>query len=305
MDLQKNIPHIAIIYTFNDISGFVGGQRDGIKSVIDYFDQFLISYESINDNWKNDTFTYEFHIIHSKPFSDEKVDLLNKLGVNVHLIKNAFGDTLMRTNAFLIDIECDFRLALDNDTFGLTEPNFDFNMDIQGGFGGCKWNRKEWENICEWLNIPCPVGTPITKGPGSFNNWNSNEYTRYVKTGSDKGLFPYWNAGVLFIRNSVSKYYGALLTACSFKYFKNPQYKINHLFVQDCMGVVANAVTEKYSTLPIGTNMLCLNNQPQLVQFNQNYKGKVSLIHYIKLNKGQRFSKMILEYYDNIKQKYN
>mgnify|MGYP001052881683 FL=1 len=71
-------PHIAIIYTFNDIPEFPGGQRGGVKSFIDYFEQFLISYESINDNWKGDTFTYEFHIIHTKPFSQKKYKLLDE-----------------------------------------------------------------------------------------------------------------------------------------------------------------------------------------------------------------------------------
>ena len=73
---MDKLPHIAIIYTFNDIKGFPGGQRGGIKSFIDYFEQFLISYESINDNWKGETFTYEFHIIHSIKFSSEKYKIL-------------------------------------------------------------------------------------------------------------------------------------------------------------------------------------------------------------------------------------
>ena len=304
MERVDGKPHIAIIYTFNDIPEFPGGQRGGVKSFIDYFEQFLISYESINDNWKGDTFTYEFHIIHTKPFSEKKYKLLDELGVNVHFIKNAFGNTMMRGNAFMIDIDCDFRLALDNDLIGVSEPDFDFDMDIQGGFGGSKWTRKEWENICEWLNIPCPPGTPITKGPGAFNNWSSNEYVRYITTGSDEGLFPYWNAGCLFIRNSISKYYGALLTASCFKYFKNPQYEVPYFFIQDCMGPVANAVTDKWSTLPIGTNMLCLYNQPKVVEFNQNYKGKVSLVHYIMLYKNQRFGKMVVDYHNKIKEKY-
>ena len=33
---MDKLPHIAIIYTFNDIKGFPGGQRGGIKSFIDY-----------------------------------------------------------------------------------------------------------------------------------------------------------------------------------------------------------------------------------------------------------------------------
>lgn len=304
MDRVDGKPHIAIIYTFNDIAEFPGGQRAGIKSFIDYFEQFLISYESIKDNWKGETFTYEFHIIHSIKFSDKKYKLLEDLGVNVHFIKNAFGNTMMRSNAFLIDLDCDFRLAMDNDLIGVSEPDFNFNMDIQGGFGGCKWNRKQWEDLCEWMNLPCPDGIPLTNGPGSFSNWNSNEYIKYVTTGSDDGLFPYWNAGVLFIRNSISKYYGSLLVSACLKYFKQPQYETPFCFVQDCLGVVANAVTDKWSTLPIGTNMLCLFNQPKVVEFNQNYKGKVSLVHYIMLYKNQRFGKMVVDYHNKIKEKY-
>ena len=52
MDRIDGKPLIAIIYTFNDIAVFPGGQRAGIKSIIDYFQQFLISYESIKDNLK-------------------------------------------------------------------------------------------------------------------------------------------------------------------------------------------------------------------------------------------------------------
>jgi hypothetical protein len=210
---------------------------------------------------------------------------------------------MMRNNAYFIDVDCDFRLVLDNDTLGVSEPDFDFDMDIQGGFGGCKWNRKQWVDICEWLNIPCPPQTPITE-TGAFDNWNSLEYVRYINTGKWENLFPYWNAGVLFIRDSLSKFYGSMLVNTSIKYFRNPQYKMNKLFVQDTMGVSAHAVTTKYSALPIGTNMLCLYNQNSVVDFNERYKGKVSLVHYIMLEKGQRFSKMILDYHLKIKEKY-
>ena len=37
MKKVDGLPHIAIIYTFNDVDGFSGGQRGGVKSFIDYF----------------------------------------------------------------------------------------------------------------------------------------------------------------------------------------------------------------------------------------------------------------------------
>jgi len=301
---MDKLPHIAIIYTFNDIEGFPGGQRGGVKSFIDYFEQFLISYESISENWKGETFTYEFHIVHSKPFSDKKAKLLKDIGVTSHFVKNIFEPTLLRSNAFLLELECDFRLVLDNDTIGISEPDFDFSMDIQGGFGGCKWTRKQWEGICDWLNIPCPNGEPIIKENGGFDKWNSNEYLHYIKTGDSSNLFPYWNAGVIFVRNTISNQYGTALVASSVKYFRNPEYKVNFLTIQDVLGVTANYVTKKWSTLPIGTNMLCLYNQPKVVEFNQNYKGKVSLVHYIMLYKHQKFGPMVVNYHNQIKEKY-
>jgi len=302
--MEKIKPHIAIIYTFNDIQSFAGGQRGGIKSFIDYFQQLLISYESISENWKGDKFTYEFHVVHSDKFSDKKQKLLDELGIITHRVKNAFGNVMLRSNGYLIDIDCDFRLLLDNDTLGLEEPEFDFNMDIQAMFGGCKWNRKEWEDICEWLNLPCPDGQPIRTDKGGYNKWNSFEYIKYITTGSSEGLFPYFNNGVMFIRNSLSKHFGALLVSTSWKYFKNPDYKVDAPLTQDVLGIVTNTITDKWSILPIGTNLLCLLNQPKVLEFTENYKGKVSLIHYIMLKKNQRFGDIVMKYFNQINEKY-
>lgn len=302
--MEKVKPHIAIIYTFNDIEKFAGGQRGGVKSFIDYFQQLLISYESITENWKGENFTYEFHVVHSDSFTDRKQKLLNELGITTHQVKNVFGKVMLRSNGYLIDVDCDFRLLLDNDTLGLSEPDFDFNMDIQAGFGGCKWTRKEWEEICEWLNLPCPDGQPIITGKGGFKRWNSFEYIRYVTTGKSEGLFPYFNNGVMLVRNSLSKYFGSMLISASVKYFKNPKYKIDSLFTQDVLGIVTNAVTDKWSIFPIGINMLCLLNQPKVLKFTENYKGKVSLVHYIMLTKNQRFGDIVMKYYNQINEKY-
>lgn len=68
---------IAIITPFNDIEEIEGGSRSSIKQMISYFDQFLILYSSIEENWQNANFEFTFIILHSIPFERKKIKILN------------------------------------------------------------------------------------------------------------------------------------------------------------------------------------------------------------------------------------
>lgn len=302
---MKKLKHISIIYTFNDVANFVGGSKCGIKQNISYFNQFLISYESIKQNWVNGKFTYDIHIIHSKPFSDEKLGILDKLDVTLHHIKNSFQPNILRHTALLIDLDCDFRLILDNDVIALNEPDFNFDLDIQLQLGGSKWNHKQWNELCDWLNISCPTQKPLISENGNFEKYSLKEYIEYFKTNEYANLFPSFNGGVIFVKNSISKQYGHTLVSCAMKYFRNPKFKVRFLGIQDILGVVANEITKKWGVLPIGINYILTEWFPQTIQRDVSYPTKdIYLLHYINLSAAHPKAKIILNLHNLIKNKY-
>lgn len=303
--IVKELKHISIIYTFNDVGNFVGGSRCGIKESIDYFEQFLISYESIKQNWLGNNFTYDIHLVHSKPFAEKKLSILSNLDVTLHHIKNSFEPNILRHHAFLIDLDCDFRLVLDNDVIAVNEPMLNFDMDIQCQLGGSKWNHIQWKEICSWLNIKCPSQIPIITEFGNFEKYSLKEYFKYFKTKKYNDLFPSFNGGVIFVKNTISKQYGHTLVSCAMKYFKNRKFKIRFLGIQDILGVVANEITPNWGVLPIGMNYILTNWFSDTIKNDVSYPmNNIYLLHYINLDKAHPKAKMINNIQKLVNKKY-
>ena len=301
---------ISIVYNFNDILFAKGTTQGGIKSTLGFFDQFLISYYSINKNWVTSKFTFDFYIIHSIPFSKDKLSILNKLNVTLIQIKSPLKDKVFRYHSLLEDIECDYRLLLDNDTIGLKVPNFDFSKDALIGYGGSKYNLKEWEKICNYINLQLPQPKPLTtKSTPHYNNWCGLEYEAYYKESLNYNLFPSMNAGALLIKNSLSKSLGDLLRESSIKYhdyiLKRDNINIGYVS-QDVYGLCVNQITKHWSSFEPGFNFL-LSRLPRIQPLVNSYPlNKISLFHYIntKSDKKSRFIPIIKNYHQEIIKKY-
>jgi hypothetical protein len=297
---------VSIIYNFNDTPPVKGTTTGGIKSEISFFDQFLISYYSITENWINDKFTFDFYIVHSIPFSQDKLKILNELGISLRQVETPLGPSSLRYHSLLEDIECDYKLLLDNDTIGLKIPNFDFSKDALIGYSGSKYTYQEWEKICKYINLELPLQLPLkTSGSINYNSWEVLEYLAYYNTPSNYNLFPSMNAGALLIKNSLSKSLGNLLKENSIKYHNYilERDKIDIGYVsQDIYGLCINQITKNWASFEPGFNFL-VSILPSVRSLVNNYPlDQISLFHYINTQSDEnyRFIPIIQKYNQKI-----
>lgn len=287
--MHSSKPHIAIIYSFNDRTKHKYGSRRGLKEEIGYFDQFLVSRQSIIDTWKQDKFSYDFHIVCSDSFSNEKMEYLTQLGVSVICVGES-ANPFLRTLALTADIKCDFKLILDNDTFAIDQPSFDFSKDVLAMFGGCRFNSNRIDLMCKHLNIDRPVQEPKHDGLGVF--YNDYEYGDYYSPNDPGTIFPYFNGGAILIKKEISKEVGKLIISFIPKIGKRVW------GYQDLIGVAINHVTKNWAPFEKGFNFLINPNLPNIRRVMESYPGKISLIHYI--NSSSHFPK----YYNLVKETY-
>jgi hypothetical protein len=298
-------PHIAIIYNFNDVDGlFAGGSNTGIKKEISYFHQFLLSYNSIKENWSTEKFTYEFFVIHTKPFELKNKKVLNTLtDVTVVEVKEPFDGTGLRCLAFDIDITCDYRLVLDNDTIALKTPNFDFTKDALVTYGGSVYNQNCYKFLCEHLGIKVPKEKPFCDA--GYLEWNTAEYEIYYRKNPKSRLFPALNAGALLLKNELSKEFAEKLLdgvpkIPSFaKKYGGRSVKV----LQPIYGIVLNDVTDNWAPFEKGFNYI-VSHKKGIQDVIRGYKGNIYLVHYINYSSDDILNLNILEKLKKIKSKY-
>jgi hypothetical protein len=292
------MPHIAILYNFNDKKHTAGGSLFGIKQEISYLEQFLISVNSIKLNWVNQNFTYSFYVIHSIPFNEVVACRIQDAGVKLIYV-NHNRPTYLRTFCFTEDIKCDYRLILDNDTLAMGSPNFDFSKDILAGFGGSRFNQSSTDELCEILSIKIPNILPLIKRNDYI--FNGLEYKKYYEGIDYKNIFPYFNCGALLIKNSLSGNFGNLLNKSipvAETYAKNKNFTI---FLQDFYGICVNHITHNWAAFDRGFNYIINPNVPEIKSVMNSYTGNVSLIHYINCNKHSTYGQLITKYKEELK----
>jgi hypothetical protein len=299
-------PHIAIIYNFNDIEGsFLGGSNNGIKKEISYFQQFLLSYDTIKENWSTEKFTYEFFVIHTQPFEPKNKKVLDSLtDVKIIEVEEPFDGTGLRCLAFDIDIDCDYRLVLDNDTLALKTPNFDFTKDALVSYGGSVYNENRYKLFCEYLGIKVPKEIPFCNV--GYLEFNTAEYEVYYKKNPKNRLFPALNAGALLLKNDLSKEFSQkLLDGVSkipgfAKKYGGGRVKV----IQPIYGLILNDVTDNWDSFERGFNFI-LSPKMGITDVIKKYKGNIYLLHYINYSKDADVLNFnILEKLNNIKSKY-
>lgn len=299
-------PHIAIIYNFNDVIGaFEGGSNTGIKEEISYFEQFLLSYDTIKQNWNTEKFTFDFHIVHTKDFETKNQKVIDSLDdVKMYLVREPFDGTGLRCLAFDIDIECDYRLVLDNDTIAIQTPNFDFTKDALVSYGGSVYNQTNYERFCKHLGIKVPRQIPFCDV--GYLEWNTAEYEIYYRKNINRNLFPALNAGALLLKNELCKEFSQkLLDGVSkipsfAKKYGGRSFKV----VQPIYGLILNDLTDNWAPFEKGFNFIC-SLRGGISDIMKSYKGNLYLVHYIRYPKDDdKLNLNILEKLENIKEKY-
>lgn len=301
-------PLVSIVLPVNDIKVFHGGSRSGLKKKISYFDQFLILYESIKKNWVETSFEYNIYLLHSIEFTAAKKKILKKLDVTVLMVDYPKHQTKIRPMAYQIDIFCDYRLVLDVDMIALSKPNFDFECDFQAMYGGNKFNKRQWQEICAFLNCSFPSFPILKLEEGTYTSWGINEMYLYQTGQINQKLFPYFNNGAILIKNSLSHKFVDKWEASRELYTKYVKLNFNQdidLEGQDVIGVVLNNLSLNWKPFDIGINF------PLQEHFSSSKKmmkikntKNISLVHYINLDKNFRWSNMIFWKYLKVKSKF-
>lgn len=298
---------LAIILPFNDLGDFPGGSRIGIKGQISYFDQFLMLVESIIENWKGENFQYRIIALHSLPFSKEKKAILNQIDLEVVKADYDEHPLKIRPAAYSMNFDCDFRLILDVDMIALKEPEFDFTKDALATYGGNKYNKRQWREICKVLGCKFPEFLSLKIKSGRYGEWRFLEHYLY-QTGWIKGkAFPFFNNGAILVKNelapelsSVWLDYRRLYT----QYIKETCGANIDLEGQDVIGLAINQVTNNWSTLPKGCNYILQEKFYTGRRLIAATPEEVSLFHYINLNEGNQYYKLVQDYYNMIRLKY-
>lgn len=298
---------ISIIIPFNDIDTFHGGSRNGLKSRYSYFIQFLMLYESITNNWKRVSFNYDIIIIHSVPFNNIQQQIIDSIDIECRLVKGPDHPLKIRPQAYIMDTDCDYRLILDVDMLALREPQFEFTTEIQAMYGGNKYNKKQWEEICRYIGHPMPKQPILKLSNGSYGNWGFLEHFIYQTTCTRTRLFPYFNNGAILLKNSLSHNIGETWLRYRELYTKFVYEKQSidiDLDGQDVIGLAISSVTKNWAALPCGFNFI-IQEKFILGKILTILRRKPSLIHYINAENSIYYCKIIEDYRDIVQDKYN
>lgn len=304
---NKEKINVAIIIALNDLNVFHGGSRNGLKSEISYFNQFLMLYDSIRNNWKKKYFDYYFVLIHSKPFTKEKKQILEKIDIKVLNVTYLFHELKIRPMCYSIPLECDFRLVLDVDMLAIKEPNFDFRYDAQAMYGGNKYNKRQWRDICKTLNCDYPKLSNKKWKSGKYNEWNFKEHYLYQSGKCTKRRFPYFNNGAILIKNDLSYEFAEIWDEMRKKYTIYVKDKFNldiDLEGQDVVGLAINKTTSNWNIFMQGMNFILQDSFELGIRLNQKYKGERYLLHYINVKKENPYYEVLEKQYKRIKNKY-
>lgn len=308
MNLEKELKKVAIIITFNDIQKFNGGSRVGLKEKISYFDQFLILYESICDNWKKEKFDYEFYILHSIPFKPNKLKIIKSLPmVNVQMVSYPKHKHKIRPMAYYLDVDCDYKLVLDVDMLALKEPDFDFTSDAQGMYGGNKYNSLQWKKICNFLKCHFPEDLIVKTDLGHYRKFEIKEHFLYHTTPDLPKMFPYFNNGAILIKNTLSQKLAEVWDGYrdTFTEFIFKEFNTNiDLEGQDVIGLAIHKVTKNWTPFERGFNFILQDKFDEGRELVDIYKGNVSLIHYVNVPQNTIYYPIVLNYYNQVKNKY-
>lgn len=301
-------PLIAIIITVNDILNFHGGSRSGIKKEISYFDQFLILYYSIKKHWCSEDFRYQIYLVHSIEFTEEKKMILDSIDVHTTLVNYPKHKTKIRPMAYYLNIDCDYRLVLDVDMLAMGKPKFDFSCDFQAMYGGNKYNMEQWKEICNLLECDFPNYPILKNNRGSYNDWSINEMYLYQIGKIHKKVFPYFNNGAIFIKNTLALEFVKKWEDSRELFSKYVKEKFDvdiDLEGQDVIGIVLNDISKNWKPFERGFNFPIqesFDTSKELLE-KQSKKG-LSLVHYINVTDNIKWSNIIYLKYLKVRRKH-
>ena len=235
---------------------------------------------------------HRISIIHSNEFTTDEINILNMLPVDLlHCSckhKNIYDIASMR---YKIDtkIKGTHRLIAETDMLMLQNPNFDWDVDFQFGYGGSPPNRMIVESQISRFNL---------KTLSEDINWNiPHLFREYMKTGNHTNLPPGINNGLVLIKEEMAiRLYDEFLSEImplliQEKFDKNTA----HFIGQWMMGPILITLSDNWKPFPSSINYL-------LKEYDVNEFGKdrIQLLHYCGVGAGELVKKHFKEYFDSV-----
>lgn len=228
---------------------------------------------SLRENWEGE---YELYFLHSLPIGPKYKQLLNKYSVTILNKKHSsypLGIEYNRITAYkYAGLNSTHSLILDYDIICLNTPKLDFSTDFQAMYAGNNeiLNWKHIYKICE-INYPY-----LELSIQPFNDYHLNDKTN---------ILPYFNNGVIFIKNSFAKAIYKNIEEVVEKMSKQ-KHPMNYFDFQIAISVVLPNMTDNWKLLPKGCNFL----RPY------KWDGEISLYHYLGKKSGVN-DNLIKEYF--------
>lgn len=233
-------------------------------------DQFICFYNSIKINLKYD---HQISIIHMDDFNKFDLEILNNLDVDLLKYENIDDNlSLLSIKRYEIKtkIKGTHRLIAETDMLLLKNPNFNWNADVQFGYGNL-FNIEQVNRIIKEQNLKELKNYNYNILNENLSCLYNNDIINY------KLLPPSINNGLVLIKEDFSiSFYNNYLE----KIIKNLLKEKNvtkHFIFQWMMGPIFLTATDNWFPFEKGINYLLKVNEKYIKKFK---KENISLVHY-------------------------
>ena len=203
-----------------------------IRDGLDIINQIYVLYKSIKLHIHN--VDYDFYVFTKNKYLTKDIkNIFNHLNIKIIILEDDIIEKYFRPKIYTYDIVCDYKCVMDCDIifvndFSIEDIEYMQNYDCLGMYGHRNIDYQTYMRICNKLNLKIPTEIEETKYYKSNNkSWtvlntyqynlnitssehiNDNiKYKNYIK--DTKRLFPYFNNGMILIKNTLSKELGNL-----------------------------------------------------------------------------------------------
>jgi len=245
------------------------------KKSISPLDQLKAFCLSVHRNWK-DSFDYRITVCHTIPYTNKERKIIEDLDVDIlkvapshsslcpHICRSSMFQVELRhtgTHRFIMDIDM---LVLDK------FPPIDWEIDFHAAFGNTFFPQMPFmiAAICERLSIPIPDKSTF-----------KNLMEKYYRGEDWKDFFPYFNGGMIIVKEVISSSLGDMFQNAMGLLDINmwPKHQKPHLHYlgQLVVGLVGTHLAKSWTPLPKGVNFCALIEKdfPKQKQYVYHYAG--------------------------------
>ena len=235
----------------------------GVKQNLDLINQIYLLWKSLQINVTSVDF--QLYVFTIKEYVTNEIRIIfEKIGINLIEL-----DTKLKSHfrplIYTYHLDCDYKVILDADIMFLndfSQEDIDhiIKYDVMGMYGHRNINYNMYINILKGLSLKITNEIEETKSYASNRRWTTLNTYKYNINKTDQRLFPYFNNGMIIIKNSLSEEFGKLWEEKRLQMAKLNLYGINlGQSGELTIGLVANHLTDNWNALPKGFNLVCSN----------------------------------------------